>query len=162
MPLVKATISSMLTSTFDQHPASVADAASQWADAYVAYASAAMTSTGGAATTAQAGKGTLLSAFSGAFATQDAQGAAGAISAGVMAFWMSIVWQGAGTGVTTSPGNASLTSELGSVFSDTEEASASAKAGKVADAFDTGAKTVVVTDTIPAAPTPVVVVAPIQ
>jgi hypothetical protein len=162
MPLVKSTLSGMLTSTFEQKPSSVADAAAQWADAYVAYASAAMTSTGGAATTAQAGKGALVGAFTGALSTQTSQGAAAAMSGGVMAFWMSIAWQGAGTGVTTSPGNASLTSDLAAVFSDVEESSASDKAGKIADAFDSGAKTVIVTDTIPAAPSPIVVVAPIQ
>jgi hypothetical protein len=162
MPLVKSSLSSALVSTFEQKPSSVADAASQWADAYVSYAAAAMTSTGGAAMTAQAGKGSLVAAFTGAFNTQTAQGAAAAMSAGVMAFWMAIAWQGAGTGVTTSPGNASLTSSLAAVFSDVEESSASDKADAIADAFDSGAKTVIVTDTIPAAPSPIVVVAPIQ
>ncbi len=162
MPLVGTGLRGQFEVIFSSRPASKAAAGQQWAQAYVSYAAAAMTSTGGAAMNAMAGLASLTSAFTAALQQDDANGAAGTMASGVMAFWQAIAWVGAGSGVTTSPGNAALASALAAVFADTQEASASDKAGRVADAFDAGARLVIVMDTIPAAPSPIVVTGPIQ
>jgi hypothetical protein len=95
------------------------------------------------------GMSSLTSAFTAAFAQEDPNGTASAIATGVQAFWQSISWVGAAAvGVTTVPGNFTLTSALAAVFSDLGQSSASDKADKVADAFDGGAKTVMVLDTL--------------
>jgi len=161
MPLVKSTLANGLESVFNNNPSSVAEAAQKWAQAYVSYASAAMTSTGGSAVNAMAGLGTLTGAFTGALQAQASPASAGAMAAGVTAFWLSIIWAGPATGVTVSPGNAALATALAAVFSNLGKLSASEKANAIADAFDAGAKLVMVLDTIPGAP-PVVVTAPIQ
>jgi len=162
MPLVKSSLADALTSVFRSKPSSSADAASQWADAYVAYAQPAMSTGGSAAVSAAAGRSTLVGAFTAGFNAQAPQATAAAIAAGVTAFWQSMVWAGAGVGVTTVPGNFALAAALAAVFSDTNAEEPAPRAGRIADAFDAGAKAVVVTDTIPAAPTPIVVVGPIQ
>jgi hypothetical protein len=69
------------------------------------------------------------------------------MSQGVMAFWSAMVWVGsAAAGVTASPGNAALSGALGAVFSDTSKKSEGDKADQIADAFDSGAKLVIVSD----------------
>ena len=149
MPLVKSSLSSALANVFANYPSSKSDAGQQWAQAYVSYAAAALSPTGGMGVNAMAGLSSLTGAFTSAFQQQDPNGAASTMAAGVQAFWQSISWVGAAAvGVTSVPGNFTLTSALAAVFSDLGQSAASAKADKVADAFDGGAKTVVVIDTL--------------
>jgi hypothetical protein len=155
MPLVKSSLSSALADIFANYPSSKSEAGQKWAQAYVSYAAAAMSPTGGTGVNAMAGLSSLTSAFTGALQQEDPNGTASAMATGVQAFWQSISWVGAATGSTTVPGNFALTSALAAVFSDLGESSASDKADKVADAFDGGAKTVMVLDVIPATPPPV-------
>jgi hypothetical protein len=161
MPLVKSSLSSALANVFANRPSSKSDAGQQWAQAYVSYAAAAMSPTGGTGVNAMAGLSSLASAFTSALQQEDPNGTASTMATGVQTFWQSITWVGSATGVTVSPGNASLTSALAGVFSDTGESSASDKANAVADAFDAGAKLVMVLDTIPGTP-PVPVTGPIS
>lgn len=162
MPLVKSTLANDLENVFKNNPGSVPEAAQKWAQAYVSYAGAAMTSTGGSAVNAMAGLSSLTSAFAGALQAMAPPAAGAAMAAGVSTFWLSIAWVGAATGVTVSPGNPALAGALASVFSNLDKLSPSEKANAVADAFDGGAKLVMVLDTIPAVPSPILVTAPIQ
>jgi hypothetical protein len=146
MPLVKSSLSSALANIFASYPSSRSDAAQQMAQAYVSYAAAALSPTGGAAVNAMAGVSSLTSAFSGALQQEDPNGTASAMATGVQTFWQTIMWVGAATGSTTVPGNFALTSALGAVFSDLGDSSASERADRIADAFDSGAKTVIVLD----------------
>jgi hypothetical protein len=149
MPLVKSSLASALANVFTNYPASRADAGQQWAQAYVAYAAVAMSPTGGLGVNATAGVSSLASAFTAALQQEDPNGTASTMATGVQTFWQTISWVGAAAvGVTTSPGNAALTSALAAVYSDLAESSATQKADAVADAFDAGAKTVMVTDTL--------------
>lgn len=156
MPLIKSSLASALTNLFESEPSATADAGLRMAEAYLSYASAALSPTGGAAVNAAAGLSVLSGAFTSALATQDSDGAAAAMSAGVMAFWQMIAWSGAAAvGVTAAPGNFALTSTLSSIFSDTSESSARDRADRIADAFDTGAKLVIVVDTLTSTGAPV-------
>ena len=159
MPLVKSSFASALANVFANYPSSKSEAGQKLAQAYVSYASAALSPTGGTGVNAMAGLSSLTSAFTGALQQEDPNGTASAMATGVQTFWQSISWVGAAVGVTTVPGNFTLATALGSVFSDLGQSSASDKADKVADAFDGGAKTVMVLDTTPPA---VVTVGPIQ
>ena len=161
MPLVKSTLANALENLFTNNPGSVPEAAQKWAQAYLSYASAAITSTGGSGVNAMAGLGSLTGAFSGALQAMAPPAAAAAMAAGVTAFWLSIIWVGPATGVTVSPGNAALAGALAAVFSNLGKLSPAEKANAIADAFDAGAKLVMVLDTIPGTP-PVLVTAPIQ
>jgi len=160
MPLVKSSLASSLADVFANYPSSKSEAGQKWAQAYVSYAAAAMSPTGGTGVNAMAGLSSLASAFTGALQQEDPNGTASAMATGVQTFWQSISWVGAATGVTTVPGDFALTSALAAVFSDLGDSSASAKADSVADAFDGGAKTVMVLDTIPGPTAPVL--GPIQ
>ena len=147
MPLMKSGLAQDLEDVFTRRPASVADAAAAWAKAYVSYASAAMSSASSAAVSASAGLAPLTAAFTAALGSQASQAAAAAMTQGVVTFWQSMVWIGAtAAGMTMVPGNMALTNGLSAVFSDTSEASAGAKGSRVADAFDAGAKSVIVND----------------
>jgi hypothetical protein len=160
MPLVSSTLSKALEAIFQQKPPSASAAGAMWASAYLSYAASAMSSASSLPVTAAAGLGTLVSAFTGAFQTQDqtSSGAAGQIAQGVISFWSSIVWVGpSAAGSTTSPGNSSLSSELGSIFGDTGDKTAAEKAQKIADAFHSGAKLVIVNDIPFAQPAPPIV-----
>ncbi len=159
MPLVTSSLASALANVFANYPSSKSEAGQKLAQAYVSYASAALSPTGGTGVNAMAGLSSLTSAFTGALQQEDPNGTASAMATGVQTFWQSISWVGAAVGVTTVPGNFALASALGSVFSDLGQRSASDKADKVAEAFDGGAKTVMVLDTTPPA---VVTVGPIQ
>jgi len=161
MPLIKFTLSSELQSVLENKPDPTSSAASDWAQAYVSYAASAMTSVSSLASNASANKSILQGAFSSAFASQDTSTAASTIAQGVMSFWQAIIWSGAtAVGSTTSPGNFSLSAALSGIFSDTAEISASDKASQLADAFDAGAKQVMVTDVLTSTGVPVV--GPIQ
>lgn len=155
MPLVKSILSSALADLFTNYPSSKSEAGQKWAQAYVSYASAALSPTGGTGVNAMAGLSSLASAFSSALQQEDPNGTAGAMTTGVQAFWQSISWVGTATGTTIVPGNFALTSALAAVFSDLGQSSASDKADKVADAFDGGTKTVMVLDVLPGPVPPV-------
>jgi hypothetical protein len=146
MPLVKASLASALADIFANYPASKSEAGQKWAQAYVSYASAAMSPTGGTGVNAMAGLSSLASAFEGALQQEDPNGTGSAMATGVQTFWQSISWVGSATGSTTVPGNFALSSALAGVFSDLGESSATEKGDKVADAFDAGAKAVIVLD----------------
>lgn len=161
MPLIKSTLSSALEAVLERKPDATASAASDWAQAYVSYAASAMTSVSSLATNAAGNQGILVGALSSAFQSQDTSSAASTIAQGVMSFWQAIIWSGAtAVGATTSPGNFSLTAALSGIFSDTAEASAGEKASRLADAFDAGARQVMVTDVLTSTGLPVV--GPIQ
>ena len=148
MALVKNTLASELEVIFDSNkPAAAANAASQWARAYASFAAMAMSSASSLPVNAMANTGILTGAFTGAFNSQSTSGAASAISSGVMSFWQAIVWVGTtAAGATVSPGNFGLASTLQSIFEDLGEKSAGDKASEMADAFEAGAKAVMVSD----------------
>lgn len=147
MPLMKASLSQQLESVFARKPQSAAEAAADWAKAYLDYASMAVSSAGSLPVTAAANLGLLQSAFMVAFQAQTSTGAALLITQGVLGFWSTLVWIGiTAAGTTTSPGNSALAASLGAIFSDTAKESAADKARQLADAFDVGAKLVIVTD----------------
>lgn len=161
MPLIKSTLSSALQDVLENKPDPVASAASDWAQAYVSYAASAISSVSSLASNANGNKSILLGAFSSAFASQDTSMAASTIAQGVISFWQAIIWSGAtAVGSTTSPGNFSLSSALSGIFSDTTESSAGDRAKQLADAFDAGARQVMVTDVLTSTGVPVV--GPIQ
>lgn len=162
MPLIKSTLARDLASLFAHKPASAADAAAAWAKAYVAYAAAALSSTGSLPLSAPAMQSVLNSAFASAFSTRSAQGAAAVIAQGVVSFWGALLWVGPiASGTTASPGNAGLSGALAGVFGDTAPLSAADKASQLADAFDAGARLVIVRD-VPFAPPALPVVGPIS
>ena len=147
MPLVKATLAQQIEASLKRRPQSAAEAASDWATAYVSYASLAMSAAASLPTTASANQGILLSAFTSAFQAQSPASAAAFIAQGVIAFWSAMVWVGGtAAGTTLSPGNMALASALSAVFSDTSSKSEGDKARAIADAFDLGAKLVMVND----------------
>jgi hypothetical protein len=157
MPLLKNTLSQQLETLFEGKPSSPAQAASDWASAYVSYASSAMSSVGSLPVTATASQSMLVSAFTAAFSTQTSSGAAAAMAQGVIAFWTAMVWVGpTSVGATVFPGNLALSAQLAQIFGGTSEQSHKDKAGVLADAFDAGAKLVMVNDVLPPPATPVV------
>jgi hypothetical protein len=157
MPLLKSSLSQELESIFKRKPGSAAEAAAGWAQAYVAYAASAQSGVGSLPVTATANLSLLTGAFTGAFQAPSAAGAAALLAQGVMGFWSTMVWVGpAAAGTTVSPGNFALMGALGACFSDTSKKSESDKAGQIADAFDAGAKLVMVSD-VPFVPGPPIV-----
>jgi len=162
MPLMKASLSRDLEAIFKRKPSSPPEAAVDWARAYVAYAGSALSGAAGLPVTAPANLAILIGAFTGAFQAQSPAGAAALMAQGVMGFWSAMAWVGpTAAGVTASPGNAALAGALGAVFSDTSKKSEGDKANQIADAFDTGAKLVIVSDILFIQPAPPVV-APIS
>jgi hypothetical protein len=162
MPLMKSSLADGLASLFESEPSSAADAGLRWAQTYLSYASAALSPTGGVPVNAAAGLSVLGGAFTSALGTQDAAASAAAMSAGVTTFWQMMIWTGAAAaGVTAAPGNFALTSALTAILGDTGQAGARDRANRMADAFDAGAKMVIVVDTPLVQPAPPVV-GPIQ
>lgn len=162
MPLIKASLSRDLEAIFKGKPSSAAEAAADWAKAYVAYAGSALSGAASLPVTAPANLSILIGAFTGAFQAQSSAGAAALMAQGVMGFWAAMVWAGAAAaGTTASPGNAALSGALGNVFSDTSNKSEGDKANEIADAFDSGAKLVMVSDIPFVQPAPPIV-APIS
>ena len=75
-----------------------------------------------------------------------------------MSFWSAMAWVGpTAAGVTASPGNASLAGTLAALFADTSAKSERDRAAAIADAFDAGAKLVIVNDVPFAQPAPPIV-----
>jgi hypothetical protein len=147
MALQKSTLSQQLEKQFSSKPSTPAQAALEWATAYASYAAMAMSSGGSLPVTALANQSLLVSAFTAAFQTQSSSGAAAAMAQGVTGFWAALVWVGPGmVGSTVFPGNPALSTALSSIFADTSGQSHADKARALADAFDAGAKMVVVND----------------
>jgi hypothetical protein len=147
MPLMKSSLAQQLESVFEAKPKAAGLAASDWANAYVSYAAGALSTASSLPVTASANLGILVGAFTGAFAANSASGAAALIAQGVNGFWAAMVWTGAtALGTTVFPGNAALAGALTAIFGDTSQQSAGDKAGQIADAFDAGAKMVIVND----------------
>lgn len=160
MPLNKSALAKSIEGVLTQK-ASLPESAMAWANAYASYAQAAMSSLSSLPTNATANAGILNGAFMGAFNSLTAPGAASIISSGVMAFWTATLWVGAAaSGITIVPGNFTLAGSLTALFLDTSKKSESEKASQLADAFDVGAKQVMVMDT-PYAPPNIPVSAPI-
>jgi len=158
MPLIKDTLAQQIELSLKQRPQAAAAAAADWARAYVAYASSALSAAGSLPVTAPANQGALLSAFTSGFTAQAPPAAAASLAQGVILFWSAMVWTGpAAVGVTLSPGNASLAPSLAAIFADTSEQSEGDKARKFADAFDVGAKLVIVQDTPLVQPAPPII-----
>lgn len=147
MPLMKASIAQQLESVFQRKPSSASEAATDWANAYLGYASAALSAAGSLPVTATVNLGVLQSAFTSAFQAKAPMVAAAVMAQGVTGFWATMVWAGPiAMGTTTSPGNFTLASALGVIFGNVMEQSNADKARLFADAFDVGAKLVVVSD----------------
>jgi len=147
MALQKSTLSQSLEKQFGEKPASAAQAALEWASAYVSYAAAALSKGGSLPVTALANQALVVSAFTTALQAQTSSGAAAAMAQGVQAFWTALVWVGpTTTGTTLFPGNATLAAQLSSIFADTSQQSDADKARALADAFDAGARLVLVND----------------
>jgi hypothetical protein len=160
MPLQKSSLAQDLENIFKSKPASTADAASQWAKAYVTYAQAALSSLSSLPVTAMANLSLVQGAFTGGLAALSSATAGSLIAQGITSYWQAMTWVGpAITGVTTFPGNAALASALSAVFSDLSKKSNADKAKDIADAFDAGATSVMVADTTAAG---VTTVGPIQ
>ena len=147
MPLISTPLAKALEAIFENKPKSASEAALRWATAYFSYAASAMSKAGSLPITAPANLGILLGAFNGAFADESSSGAGRKIADGVKSFWSAMVWIGPSfVGSTTSPGNSSLASALGDAFGDTSDKTNGDKSRTFADAFDTGAKLVIVND----------------
>jgi hypothetical protein len=160
MPLAKDTLARQLESVLGSKPASSAQAASDWAAAYTAYAAGALSAAGSLPVTAPANQPLLTAGFLGGFQAQTSAGAAALIAQGVMGFWTAMVWTGAtAVGVTVFPGNAALSGALASIFGDAPAKGDDdgARARRLADAFDAGAKAVIVSDVPVVQPAPPIV-----
>lgn len=162
MPLIKSTLVQELEDIFNKGASSSPDAASLWSKAYVSYASSALSKAGSLPTNAQANLGILIGAFTGAFNSMTSASAAVLMAQGIITYWQGIVWVGpVASGATAIPGNLSLTAGLSAIFLDLSKKTNSEKARELADAFDIGAKMVVVSD-IPFVPPPTPIVGPIS
>jgi|SRR5882672_9005637 hypothetical protein len=162
MPLTKSSLAQQLEQLFNNKPATAADAAAGWANAYLSYASTAISSAASLPVNASASLGVLLGGFQGGLSALAAPAAGALVGQAVLGFWQAIIWVGpTAAGTTAFPGNASLPAALAAVFADLGKSSASEKANRLADAFDTGAKMVVVADIPFVQPAPPIV-GPIQ
>ena len=160
--LMKASLADALERVLKNKPSSSAEAGVQWADAYLSYARGAQSSVASLPITAQAGMPILIGAFTTALTALAPPASALAMAAGVMAFWQSIVWVGpTAAGTTGVPGNFTLAAALMVIFADKSGASARDKASQIADAFDAGARMVMVVDIPLVQPAPPII-APIM
>jgi hypothetical protein len=158
MPLARDSLSQRLEQIFSSRPASVAQAAFDWASAYASYAAGAVSTAGSLPLTALANQGMLSSAWAGALGSQSSATAASLMVQGLNAYWLSMLWVGpAAVGITSAPGNLALLGELSSIFADTGDEGAAGRARRLSQAFDAGAKLVVVTDIPKAQPAPPIV-----
>jgi len=147
MPLIKTVLANDLEDLFNRNPGSSPQAAVSWARAYSAYAANAISKAGSLPVNAQANQGILIGVFTGAFNSQAAAAAAGIMAQGIMAYWQAAVWVGpVASGVTIVPGNLTLAVQLSMIFQDLGKKSPADKARELADAFDAGAKLVIVSD----------------
>jgi len=158
MPLQKSSLSQDLESLFKNKPSAAAQAASTWASAYVSYASGALSAASSLPVTAASNQSMLVGAFTAAFSSMTSAGAAALMSQGVIGFWTAMVWVGpTAVGTTVFPGNPALSGALAAIFADTSNQSESDKARALADAFDAGAKMIIVSDVPLVQPAPPIV-----
>ena len=161
MALSKQSLAGQIQDLFESEPSSPVEAAQKWASAYLSYAAGALSSLGSLPTTAQAGEGTLVGAFTAALNSLSGASAGALMGQGVVAYWQAMAWLGpTAAGVTVVPGNFALPGALAAIFLDLSGQTAREKASRVADAFDAGARAVMVSDQPFAPVSPVV--APIQ
>lgn len=157
MPLSASTLAQDLERVLNAKPAASVDAARAWASAYQSYASAALSTAASLPVTAPANFGILLGAFTGGLSALASVTAGALIGQGILAYWQAMAWAGpAAAGVTAFPGNAALPSALAALFADLSGKSAADKANELAQAFDGGARTVIVSD-VPFVPGPPIV-----
>jgi hypothetical protein len=162
MPLSKSALAQQLEQLIRNRPPTVADAAAAWANAYVGYAASAISAAASLPLNATGNFGILLGGFQGGLAALTPAGAAALIAQGVSAFWQAIAWTGPlAAGTTTVPGNTALAATLSAIFADLGNSTPAEKANRIADAFDLGARAVIVTDVPFVQPAPPIV-APIQ
>ena len=108
--------------------------------------------------TAPANFGILLGAFVGGLSALSSVTAGALVAQGLLAYWQAMAWVGpTAIGVTAFPGNAALAAALAATFSDVSKKSAADKAKELADAFDAGAKMVIVSDVPLIQPAPPIV-----
>ena len=158
MPLVKAKLARELENILPGEYYSSPEAAERWARAYVSFAGTAVSSAGSLPANAQGNMGIVVGAFTGAFNSLSSAGAASAIASGILSFWQAIVWVGpTASGATIWPGNCSLSATLQMIFEDRRGKSVGDKAGELADAFEAGAKIVMVSDIPYVQPAPPIV-----
>jgi hypothetical protein len=162
MPLTKTNLAQPLEQLFKNKPATAADAAAGWANAYLSYAGSAMSSAASLPVNASGNLGILLGAFQSGLSALAAPAAGALVSQGIIGFWQAAAWVGpTAVGTTAFPGNASLAAALSAIFADVGQSSPAEKANRFADAFDAGAKMVVVMDIPLVQPAPPIV-GPIQ
>ena len=162
MALSKSTLADALARVFAASPATAADAAAQWANAYAGYAAAATSSATSLPVNAAANVAILLGGFQGGLAALAPASAGALVAQGVITFWQAIAWVGpTASGATAFPGNPGLAPTLAAIFTDLSRKSPQDKANELADAFDAGARSVVVMDVPFAQPAPPIV-GPIQ
>ncbi|MGJ4951511.1 hypothetical protein [Bradyrhizobium sp. HKCCYLS20291] len=162
MPLAKSTLAQSLEQLFNSKPATAADAAAAWANAYLGYAGSALSSAASLPTNASANFPILLGGFQGGLSALAPAAAGALVAQGVSGFWQAIAWVGpTAAGTTAFPGNAALAAALSGIFADLGKSSPAEKANRLADAFDAGARTVIVADIPFVQPAPPIV-GPIQ
>jgi hypothetical protein len=162
MALNKSTLADALARVLEASPATAADAAAQWANAYAGYAAAATSSAFSLPVNAAANVAILLGGFQSGLAALMPVSAGALVAQGVMTFWQAIAWVGpTASGTTAFPGNAGLAAMLAATFADLGRKSPQDKANELADAFDAGARTVVVVDVPFVQPAPPII-GPIQ
>lgn len=162
MALNKSTLADALARVLEASPATAADAAAQWANAYAGYAAAATSSASSLPVNAAANVAILLGGFQSGLAALMPVSAGALVAQGVTTFWQAIAWVGpTASGTTAFPGNASLAAMLAAIFTDLGRKSPQDKANELADAFDAGARTVLVVDVPFVQPAPPII-GPIQ
>ena len=162
MALSKSTLAEALARVLQASPTTAAEAAVQWANAYVNYAMASTSSAFSLPVNATANFTILLTGFQAGLAALMPVSAGALVAQGVITFWQTITWAGpTASGTTAFPGNAGLASTLAAIFTDLSRKTPQDKANELADAFDAGATTVIVVDVPFVQPAPPIV-GPIQ
>jgi hypothetical protein len=162
MALNKSTLADALARVLEASPATAADAAAQWANAYAGYAAAATSSAFSLPVNAAANVAILLGGFQSGLAALLPVSAGALVAQAVMTFWQAIAWVGpTASGTTAFAGNAGLAAMLAAIFTDLGRKSPQDKANELADAFDAGARTVVIVEVPFIQPAPPIV-GPIQ
>jgi hypothetical protein len=147
MPLNQSALAKDLERILGTKHASVADAASAWANAYQSYAQGALSTAASLPVTVPVNASMLVGGFTAGLSALTSVSSAAIIAQSLTAFWQAMAWVGpVAAGTTSFPGNPALAGALASVFSDLSGKSAAAKASDLASAFDAGAKAVVVSD----------------
>src|SRR5215510_7996046 len=147
MPLNQSALANDLERILGAKHASVADAASAWANAYRSYAQGALSTAASLPVTVAVNAPTLLGGFTAGLSALTSATAGAIIAQSITTFWQAMAWVGpTAAGTTSFPGNPALAGALAAVFNDLSGKSAAAKASDLASAFDAGAKAVVVSD----------------